>query len=216
MFYTIQGNDILIANNKEALSKYYSDVLPLPIDYEAGKYIVQDGILIDNTEAWTIEQAQAKQKELAEYNYQQKAKKAYGGILINNTYLFETNEASQSMITASLIGLKDAPDETTLNWKVYKDNQPLVIPLTKVQLAQLFAFALNMINTSFGIEGLRNEALAVATVEELNNEEWVSEYKNVTDLMFNEINNKIDVVLISENVKEEIDKTISGETSAEL
>ena len=153
-------------------------------------------------EAWGYtqeEQAQGKQKELAEYNYQQKAKKAYGGILINNTYLFETNEASQSMITASLIGLQNAPDETTLNWKVYKDNQPLVIPLTKVQLAQLFAFALNMINTSFGIEGLRNEALAVATVEELNNEEWVSEYKNITDLMFDEINNKVDVVLIEPN-----------------
>ena len=48
MFYTIQGNDILIANNKEALSKYYSDVLPLPIDYEAGKYIVQDNELVLN------------------------------------------------------------------------------------------------------------------------------------------------------------------------
>ena len=164
-------------------------------------------------QAWGYTQeeiAQAKQKELAEYNYQQKAKKAYGGILINNTYLFETNETSQAMITASLIGLKDAPDETTLNWKVYQGDIPLVVPVTKAQLAQLFAFAINMVNISFGVEGLRNEALAVAMVEELLDEQWVRKYKNVSDLMFDEINNKVDIVLVSQNFKED------DETSAEL
>lgn len=166
------------------------------------KYIYQDGeiVLNDNYEA---EQAQKTQKELAEYNYEQKAKKAYGGILINNTYLFETNETSQAMITASLIGLQSAPDDTTLNWKVYMGDIPLVVPVTKAQLAQLFAFAINMVNLSFGLEGARNKVLAEATIEELNNEHWVKEYKNATDLMFDEINNKVDIVLVSENFNSE-------------
>lgn len=140
--------------------------------------------------------AQEVQKKLVEYNYEAKAKKAYGGIIINDTYLFETNETSQSMITASLIGLQSAPDETTLNWKMYVNNQPIVVPLTKAQLAQLFAFALNMVNVSFGLEGTRNNDLTTATVEQLNDETWVEQYKIATDFAFNQINNKIDVVLV--------------------
>ena len=146
---------------------------------------------------YEAKEAQKVQVELVEYNYEAKAKKAYGGILINDTYLFETNETSQSMITASLIGLQNAPDETTLNWKVYANNKPIVVPLTKVQLAQLFAFALNMINTSFGLEGTRNNDLTTATVEQLNDETWVEQYKIATDFAFNQINNKIDVVLVA-------------------
>lgn len=148
------------------------------------------------------QKAQKTQKKLVEYNYEQKAQKAYGGIIINETYLFETNETSQSMITASLIGLQDAPDETTLNWKMYKDNQPIVVPLTKIQLAQLFAFALNMVNVSFGLEGIRNNDLTTATVEQLNDETWVEQYKIATDFAFNQINNKIEVVLIQPPVEE--------------
>jgi len=146
---------------------------------------------------YEAKEAQKVQVELVEYNYEAKAKKAYGGILINDTYLFETNETSQSMITASLIGLQNAPDETTLNWKVYANNKPIVVPLTKVQLAQLFAFALNMINTAFGVEGVRNNDLTTATVEQLNDETWVEQYKGATDFAFNQINNKVDVVLVA-------------------
>jgi hypothetical protein len=138
-------------------------------------------------------------------NYQQKAKKAYGGILINGAYLFETNETSQSMITASLIGLQNAPDDITLNWKVYKDNQPLVIPLTKIQLAQLFAFALNMINTAFGLEGVRNNDVANATVEQLNNNDWVQNFRKETELAFEQINNKVDVVLVEAPTENEVE-----------
>lgn len=146
---------------------------------------------------YEAKEAQKVQAKLVEYNYKAKAKKAYGGILINDTYLFETNETSQSMITASLIGLQNAPDETTLNWKVYANNKPIVVPLTKVQLAQLFAFALNMINTAFGVEGVRNNDLTTATVEQLNDETWIEQYKIATDFAFNQINNKIDVVLVA-------------------
>lgn len=150
---------------------------------------------------YEAKEAQKVQIELVEYNYEAKAKKAYGGILINDTYLFETNETSQSMITASLIGLQNAPDETTLNWKVYANNQPIVVPLTKEQLAQLFAFALNMINTAFGVEGVRNNDLTTATVEQLNDKTWVEEYKIATDFAFNQINNKIDVVLVANPIE---------------
>lgn len=60
-YYTIQNNGLLIADNREALTRFYSNVLPLPEDYEEGKYIVVDGELVLNPN-WEEEQAE-KEKE---------------------------------------------------------------------------------------------------------------------------------------------------------
>lgn len=48
MFYTIQNNGIITADNKEALTRFYDNVLPLPQDYEFGKYIVENNELVLN------------------------------------------------------------------------------------------------------------------------------------------------------------------------
>lgn len=39
-YYTIPNGNLLIADSFNALARYYSDVLPLPEDYEEGKYII--------------------------------------------------------------------------------------------------------------------------------------------------------------------------------
>lgn len=39
-YYTIQNNNLLIANTQQALTRFYSDVHELPADYEAGKYVI--------------------------------------------------------------------------------------------------------------------------------------------------------------------------------
>ena len=38
-YYTIQDNNILIADNEQALTRFYENVFELPADYEEGKYI---------------------------------------------------------------------------------------------------------------------------------------------------------------------------------
>lgn len=58
-YYTIQDNNLLIAENRQALERFYDNVLELPIDYEEGKYIIEEGELILNSD-WEEEQ---KQKE---------------------------------------------------------------------------------------------------------------------------------------------------------
>lgn len=62
-YYTIQNNSILIANSKEALERFYNNVLPLPDDYEEGKYIVIDGELVLNPN-WKEEQARKERERL--------------------------------------------------------------------------------------------------------------------------------------------------------
>ena len=63
MYYTIQNNEILIANTETALTNFYDNVLPLPEDYEQGKYIVVEGELILNPN-WEEEQAQKERERL--------------------------------------------------------------------------------------------------------------------------------------------------------
>ena len=47
-YYTIQNNGLLIAENRQALERFYNNVSELPEDYEQGKYIVIDGELTLN------------------------------------------------------------------------------------------------------------------------------------------------------------------------
>lgn len=42
MYYTINNNEILIADNEEALTRFYDNVFELPADYKEGKYIIGD------------------------------------------------------------------------------------------------------------------------------------------------------------------------------
>ena len=64
MYYTIQNNGLLIAENKQALSRFYDNVLELPEDYEEGKYIVENNELILNPD-FEEEQAQKERERIA-------------------------------------------------------------------------------------------------------------------------------------------------------
>lgn len=64
MYYTIQNNNLLTANNAQALTQYYDNVKLLPSDYELGKYIVQYGELVRN-ENYEAEQAQKEAERIA-------------------------------------------------------------------------------------------------------------------------------------------------------
>lgn len=62
-YYTIQNDGLLIAENKQALTRFYDNVKPLPDDYEEGKYIVEDNELVLNPN-YEEEQAQKERQRL--------------------------------------------------------------------------------------------------------------------------------------------------------
>ena len=64
MFYTIQNNGIITADNKETLTRFYDNVLPLPQDYEVGKYIVENNELVLNPN-YEAEKAQKETERIA-------------------------------------------------------------------------------------------------------------------------------------------------------
>lgn len=65
MYYTIQNNGLLTAANKQTLTRFYDNVLPLPDDYEVGKYIVENGELVRNLN-YEEEQAQRERERIAQ------------------------------------------------------------------------------------------------------------------------------------------------------
>lgn len=65
MYYTIINDNILRANNKEALTKYYSNVYELPSDYKENKYIVKNGELVLNPN-YEAQKAQEEHERIQE------------------------------------------------------------------------------------------------------------------------------------------------------
>ena len=61
-YYTIQNNTILIAENKQALERFYDNVLPLPENYEAGKYVVENNVLVLNPNFEEEKQTQERER----------------------------------------------------------------------------------------------------------------------------------------------------------
>lgn len=62
-YYTIQNNGILTAETRQALERFYDNILELPEDYEDGKYIVVDGELVLNPN-WEEEKKRAERERL--------------------------------------------------------------------------------------------------------------------------------------------------------
>lgn len=66
MYYTIQNNNIITAENAQVLTKFYSNVKQAPNDFQYGKYIVVDGELVLNPN-WDEEQlTKAREAKLQE------------------------------------------------------------------------------------------------------------------------------------------------------
>lgn len=63
MYYTIQNEQILTAENIGALAQYYDNVQELPSDYKEGKYIVENNELVLNLN-YEAEQAQKERQRL--------------------------------------------------------------------------------------------------------------------------------------------------------
>jgi len=65
-YYTIQENNLLMADKEESLTRFYDNVLPLPVDYEENKYIVQNNELILNPDWDSIHLESVKEEKIQE------------------------------------------------------------------------------------------------------------------------------------------------------
>ncbi len=137
--------------------------------------------------------AAAKKAELVQTLYSMKAAKAYGGVIINDLFVFETN---QTAITNTVATLSLMSDSGTSSWKFYtKDGEPYMQTVTKAQLFGIASFGRQMIDSSFATEGQFLQQLEEATVENLVSEEWVNIFTENAQNAFDAINNNMEVNL---------------------
>lgn len=119
-------------------------------------------------------------EELVEFLYQEKCNVAYNGVTIvigNNKYLFETTQDSITMCNSMALALNAQPDEYLLYWKVWQDNSPIMLAITKAQFTEIFSFGMLMINEAFSVEGMLNAEQEAFTDEQLADEEFIAEFK---------------------------------------
>lgn len=161
---------------------------------EPGRYYLdEEGWHKKTDEEFNQEKADEKREYLVNKIYQVKADKAYGGVIINDLLVFETNQTAITNTVASLALMDDAGSAA---WKFYTvTGEPMVQQITKVQLAYIAKFGQAMINQCFGVEGVANEQLKMATVENLIDEQWVEAFEQSVQAEMDKITNKITIAL---------------------
>ena len=122
---------------------------------------------------WTDEEIEAWQEahqppkppvsleQLTELTYRAKAAVAYGGLtFIKNgvSYHFDTDADSITMCNGQIIAMASQPDDFIVNWKVYIDDHPTLLAMTKAEFLAVYGFGMQMINAAFGVEGTLNGA----------------------------------------------------------
>lgn len=168
------------------------------IAYHEGKvFLAEQGRYYLDTEGWhkkSDEEFNAEKADQAKTNlvnavYDMKADKAYGGVVINDSLVFETN---QTAITNTVASLALMSDDSTASWKFYtKEGSPSTQVITKTQLAGIAQFGQTMINECFAIEGEANKQIAAATQENLLDSEWIEEFKKSVQEKMDAVSNTI-------------------------
>ena len=133
--------------------------------------------------------ANEKRAELVQKLYDMKAEKAYGGVIINDAFIFETN---QTAVTNTVATLALMGDTDTSSWKFYtKDGVPVMQTVNKAQLFTIANFGRQMIDASFAVEGQYLQILENATVKNLISENWVNNFVATAQADFDAVNNEL-------------------------
>jgi len=135
--------------------------------------------------------ADEKRAELIQTLYEMKSAKAYGGVIINDTFVFETNQTAVTNTVATLALMGDAD---TSSWKFYtKTGVPVMQTVTKAQLFAIASFGRHMIDASFAVEGDYLSILGNATVKNLISKTWVDNFVADAQEDFDAVSNELNV-----------------------
>lgn len=169
---------------------YITEAQYKKINEDKDYYIFEDNKLVVNPNYDKIKYSQNLDK-LMKYTYNLKAEKAYGGVLINDKYIFETNQISITNTVASL-----ALMGTSTNWKFYTiDNLPISVKITKAQLTKIAKFGQSMIDAAFAVEGNANEILKETSMDLINDLQWQNDFMINFEKEINKVNYKLEMEL---------------------
>lgn len=145
-YYVILNNDIITAQTEEALTKFYDNVLPLPADYEEGKYIVKKNKLVINPN-WDKEQADKREADFKSsffyiegFGWYRKQPKGYQSAVESMNVLFNVANVSDGIAAGLIIFYQEPdytkPEECTEEWLV--EHQIIQPAMTKEAFMALY------------------------------------------------------------------------------
>ena len=153
-------------------------------------YVIEGGQLVPNPNYEQIKY-QENVNWLTQNTYLLKAQKAYGGVIVDEKYVFETNEISITNTVASL-----ALMGTKTDWKFYNlQGYPVSIELTKAQLTTIARFGRKMMEDCFKIEGSANYVILETPIEQINDAQWRNDFIAQIREQIEAVNNKIEMGL---------------------
>lgn len=144
---------------------------------------------------WTYNE-QMTHKELIQFIYQKKCRIAYGGVKIiknGKSYLFETSMDSATMCSCQLYALNEQNDDYIVYWKVWQNDEPQMLELTKLEFIKVFSFSRDVINTAFGVQGILNVQAKAFTQEQLKNKQFIINFQTTVVSRFDAINNQLEL-----------------------
>lgn len=144
---------------------------------------------------WTYNE-QMTHKELIQFIYQEKCRIAYGGVKIiknDKSYLFETSIDSATMCSCQLYALNEQNDDYIVYWKVWQNDEPQMLELTKPEFIKVFSFSRDVINTAFGVQGMLNTQAKTFTQEQLKNKQFIMNFQITVVSRFDAINNQLEL-----------------------
>jgi hypothetical protein len=173
---------------------------------DSDKYIWNGKDIVKNPD-YDSQQAELKRADLVQTLYNIKSERAYGGVIINDAFKFETNQTS---ITNTVGSVAFMSDTDVANWKFYSlDGAPVTYAVTKAQLYAIAKFGRDMIDKCFKVEANFNADLAQATQDDLLSAEWVQEFiENATSAMEAVVNTL--TVELAEERNEQEDKEVTS------
>lgn len=135
--------------------------------------------------------ADKNREDLVQKLYAMKSAKAYGGVVVNNRLVFETNQTS---ITNTVATLSLMSDGAVSNWKFYTtEGTPIIQQVNKLQLFTIASFGRQMIDSSFSVEGNYLAQLEGASVQNLVSDGWIADFIQNARKAFDEIENHLTV-----------------------
>lgn len=178
-YYLIHENQIFIAENQNALSRYYSEAIKiLPDDYNSEKYIVVDGELVLNPD---YDEMLLERKRQEKYNENETVRDEFllSGVIYKNV-LFDSDIEQKLNISVTVTQMSDTD---TINW-VGKDGVTSLL-CTKADLLAIGEMLIVMTNYVWAV---KNPEIKLAiqnakTIKELEDIEIIYKLDEMQDLL---------------------------------
>lgn len=138
--------------------------------------------------------------DLTKFVSEEANKISYGGITIiadEKEFLFKTTPENLTRCSAVMPYYEQLDDTAVVYWEVWQEDLIYMLPVSKVQFKNGYAFGVQMTIQVQGILGVICNEINNLTDEQLANEEFINSFKENAVIQLNSVNTVFDLTQIN-------------------